>query len=191
MFEQLKTVYITPTKIIRVRFRYKLPSNQKKVLAYTLEIAQIQSYTLNVHDFLLSVLENILTPFILLQNHSVVWETVSITYPMKPNKSNDLLKLPLLNVRGFINKKLDPSGLGIVNVSVRFKGKPLPFNTKVYGIDMFNINENLLPGCSQIYEKEHFVDNTNVSYKVVFIDIKNGTLNKKQTIMALTTTNKI
>nr|YP_009395115.1 hypothetical protein [Bryothamnion seaforthii]ARW63883.1 hypothetical protein [Bryothamnion seaforthii] len=83
MFEQLKHVFVYPTILIKLRFCYKMPNLQVKVLNYLLNTKFIQSKQLSVYDFLISFMEDILTPLLLLQSKDVYWETVNITYPLK------------------------------------------------------------------------------------------------------------
>nr|YP_009394125.1 hypothetical protein [Rhodomela confervoides]ARW62687.1 hypothetical protein [Rhodomela confervoides] len=135
MFEPLIKVFIHPTRQIKLRFRYKLPNLQVKVLIFFLQMKFIQPNQLTSYDFLYSIMEELLKPFLLIQNQTVISEAVSIIYPQKKTFKYDLLKLPLFNVKGVIPGRELQERFRTLNVSIRFEGRPMPCNIKVYGIN--------------------------------------------------------
>ena len=192
MYEQLKNVYIIPAKIIRLRFNYHLPNKQSKVLVYTLEMKHIVSENLTVYSFLMSVMEQLLSPFLLMQHEYVNWDTVSITYPLRKDNKYDLLKLPLQNITRQIESEESFNMLKHISISVRFKQHPMPMNVKIFGIETQGHNPELinewLNTCSAIYERSFMVPETGVSYRIIFINqYKASGLEKKQPIMAFST----
>lgn len=167
---QLKNIYIQPTRLIKLRFRYRIANSQVKVLCFTLNIKYVQAGQLNVYDFIESIMEDVLSSFILLQSESVQWETLSITYPLKRGPKCDLLKLPLFGLKGAVSNK-EPNSLGkVLHISIRFEGRPLPTNVKVYGIhpNESEINKDLVDSCSYIYTNNFFIKNTGITYNLVF-----------------------
>jgi len=178
-------MYIQPSKLIRLRFRYKLPTGQVKVLVYTLEVSRVDSNALTVYDFLQSVFEDLLSPILLLQNENVIWLTVSITYPLKKDRRHDLLKLPLTDIKGLVKSNTDNYNLRVLNLTVRFTGKPLPLINKIYGVDVEfkNFGNDLLDKCCDIYNGTHRFNNSSGVYSLVFLSNENLKYKNKTSVI--------
>nr|YP_009395116.1 hypothetical protein [Bryothamnion seaforthii]ARW63884.1 hypothetical protein [Bryothamnion seaforthii] len=57
-----------------------------------------------------------------------------------------------------------------MSISIRFEGRPLPTNVKVYGIDYEESTEmdNLVAACGLLYTTQYKIKDTGVIYNIVF-----------------------
>lgn len=82
-------------------------------------------------------------------------DTVSIVYPLKQDSRYDVSKIPLLSISGQVREDSTNSSLKVLNVSVCIERRPMPLNTKIYGIDL-SIGEKVngfIPEAISIYTK--------------------------------------
>ena len=180
MLKSLNTVYLYPTKYLKLRFTYNinLPEYKKKILEYIIELTDYNKNEVTIYDLLESFSDNVITNFRQIQSDIVSWKYVSIIYLDKPTNWN-LIKVPLINMKGFAeedenNKEYD---LGIVKVSLHFELKPRPLSHKISGINMMLCMEeekitNLVDKCLEPYISKIQIKNLNTYFKIVFLDKK-------------------
>lgn len=104
------------------------------------------------------------------QNISVIWDTVSLTYPTLKNNKYDLIKVPLVEMRGQISSSARNTELGALQVNLRFTGQPKPFNKNIYGIEITNNKlqvQDIINEFSKVYKKEFKIEGTNAAFRLV------------------------
>lgn len=171
MIEALKNVYLLPTKLLKLRFRYRVGIGSVKVLVLLLELTRFDSQTITVFDLLDSVLLNIITPILIIQNSSVIWDSVSLIYPNKPNNKSDLLKIPFTDIQGLVNNESSRQ-FQTLYVNTRYEGRPLPIVTKIYGIDTTNIQGDIqdhLKIFNMAFQTRHELACTGIMYRNVML----------------------
>lgn len=189
MLQQLQSIVLPSCKHIQLRFRYRVDGSSAKVFSILLLVeGQNNNRPATVYDLLSSIRDSVLEPFLVLQANCVEWETVSITYPSsRQGSKQDILKLPLQGLRGLkADSNLESYELSVLNISLRFQGRPLPKQVKIHGICYENSSDfdALAKECAEVYIKRFVIPNTGLSYKLLFTVLQSdksskGTLQSK------------
>lgn len=169
IFNELNETILRPVKYIRLSYKYQLPD--RSVKSYVQEI-QLGSKTskIPISYVLYSVFKYTISPLLMAQNENVWWDTVSLTYPTLKNSKHDLIKVPLMDMRGQVSSTGENSQLGQLQVNLRFTGQPKPFNKHIYGIDLTNNPshiDKIINEFSQIYKKEFPIEGTYTVFRLV------------------------
>ena len=185
VFEDLKHVYLRNTKYIKLSHRYKPLNTNPKVLIQDVEV-KFNDTKLSVSDFIYSVFKYTIKLYMMLQNHNVIWDSVSITYPTLTDSKYDLIKLPLTGVTGQVVPKDKSSALCILEHNLRFTGQPKAITKKIYGVELTELRnlEQLLLSTSQIYKQHYPIDNTNCFFRLVHpYMVKQEAKNKRKALV--------
>lgn len=172
MLEQLQGVKIPSCKFIQLRFRYRVDNSNIKILSLVLSSDRKGIRPLSVFDLLMSVKNEIIQRILVIQHESVNWETVSITYPnSRFGAREDILKLPLQGFNGFCQDPgIDPYQLFLLNVSLRFPGRPMPKQVKIHGVyrEKTEAFGYAAEQCAKAFVERFTIPEIGVSYKVCF-----------------------
>lgn len=172
MLEQLQAIALPNCKYIQLRFRYRVDNSNVKIFSVVLSSDNKGVRQTTVFDLLMSVKSSIIDRFLTIQHESVEWETVSITYPnSRFGTKQDILKLPL---QGFVgacqNTNIDPYELAILNISLRFPGRPMPKQVKVHGVYSSNSPEFAARAqhSAEAFIQRFTIEGSGISYRIQF-----------------------
>ena len=177
MLNNLENIYLQNSDYLKLKFNYFLSSTGESYkFDYLLRLLGFDSKTrLSVRDFLLSVLTNIISPFLCLQSSNVKWSTVSIVYESNRRNPNNLYLIPLKNVRGqlFCNDLEEQ----VLKMSLRFQNTPRPTILKIYGISLSTeesemTTEKNLKACEKAFTEKFMIENTSIEYHYIHAQTK-------------------
>ena len=82
MLDNFENIYLQKCDFLKLRFTYTFSNNKQSYkFDYLVRLLNFNhGVTISVKDFLLSILANIVAPFLYLQHQSVRWSAVSIIY---------------------------------------------------------------------------------------------------------------
>ena len=172
MLNNFDNIYLQKCSFLKLRFTYILSNNTKPYkFDYLLRFFNFdEDIKITIKDFLLSVLVNIIAPFLYLQNESVKWSSVSIIYESNLKNQNNLYLIPLKNVKGQVSANyLKDTDL---KVFLRFQNNPRPTILKIRGIsdsidEEEDVVEKHLKALEKAFTDVFLVENTAVSYHYI------------------------
>ena len=172
MLDNFENIYLQRCDFLKLRFTYTFSNNKQSYkFDYLVRLLNFDDgITISVKNFLLSVLANIVAPFLYLQHQSVRWSAVSIIYESNVKNLHNLYLIPLRNVKGQVStNQLRDNELKIF---LRFQSNPRPTTVKIRGVSNYMqedevVIESHLKASEKAFTDTFFIDNTQVSYHYI------------------------